>query len=126
MEMLTSLAVLRLCRSSRFIRNADRWMETSRGVLGDRLTHSIIKRSFFQQFCPGNPAPNDPVKVGIVAGTNGEEALEKIRRLAAHGIGCMFDWVPTAEPPSSTTLPAFREAVDANMKVNASFAVSCF
>jgi len=98
--MLRSLAVLNLCRSEMIVNNANKIMNTSRTFIGDTLTHSVVRHSFFNQFCPG---------------TSGDEALKSMHLMSAHGIGCIFDWVP-ATTPSQTTGHDFHVAVDDNMK----------
>lgn len=100
-EILRSLAVLKLCRSELIVENAEKIMDTSRTFVGDRLTDSAIRHSFFNQFCPG---------------TSGDEALKRMRELTTHGIGCIFDWVPTMLPSSKNADHDFYVAVDASMK----------
>jgi proline dehydrogenase len=52
-SLLLSWAVYKLCGIPWFVDNAPSLLTASKSVLGSRLTNSIVKHTFYKQFCAG-------------------------------------------------------------------------
>ena len=81
-ELLRALLVFRVCTIRPIVRHADSLLSLSQSVLGRRLTHALLKRSFFAQF---------------VAGETAEEVQPVVDRMRAAGVGAILDYAAEAD-----------------------------
>jgi len=92
-ELLSSLVVFRLCRMPMLVHNSEFLMSVSNNILGTTITNTIVKNTFFKQFCAGESA------------TDIKPTLSKLKSC---GIGGILDYaaesdIPDTEPYGLTT-----------------------
>lgn len=76
-EIVKSIAVFKLCQFQPLVRNAPKLLSLSSKFLGSDFTHSIVRRTFFNQFCAGEcEASIKPT----------------LKVLASNGIGAILDY----------------------------------
>lgn len=76
-EIVKSIAVFKLCQFQPLVRNAPKLLSLSSKFLGSDFTYSIIRRTFFNQFCAGE------CEVSI---------KPTLKILASNGIGAILDY----------------------------------
>ena len=64
-DLARSVAVFRFCGLRPFVRNADWLFSSATSVFGSALVNSVVKPTFFKQFCAGWPRPCTPVRLGV-------------------------------------------------------------
>ena len=85
-ELLSSLVVFRLCRFPILVNNSESLLKVSNNVLGATITNTIVKNTFFKQFCAGESAT---------------DIKPTISKLKSCGIGGILDYA--AESDVDTT-----------------------
>lgn len=94
-ELLRSLAIFKLCTVKPFVVNADKLLATSKHIFGSTFVHSIVRHTFFKQFC---------------AGENSESIQPTLHYLHKNGIKAILDYaaeddVQSEAGPVSRTHP---------------------
>ncbi|KAF4713215.1 hypothetical protein FOZ62_003154 [Perkinsus olseni] len=102
-EVLRGWLVLKLCTYNYVIKNAEKLYQRSRSILGDGITHGVIRRTLFAHFCAGES------DVGI---------RPKLQRLHEAGVTAILDPVDEGDvspagPPSTDMMgPSAPERAD--------------
>lgn len=83
-ELLRAYLVFQLCRSRLLVQNAEILVDTSYKYLGNTVTDTVLRWTFFGHFC---------------AGQNTADMTPAITRLADAGIGSILDYAAEADIP---------------------------
>lgn len=83
-ELLRAYLVFQLCRSRLLVQNAELLVDTSYKYLGNTVTDTVLRWTFFGHFC---------------AGQNTADMTPAIKRLADAGIGSILDYAAEADIP---------------------------
>eukprot|EP00210_Caulerpa_lentillifera_P002448 g2346.t1 len=86
-SIFRSMLILHLCRVPVLVNSADSLIRNSRRILGNKFTDSVIRHSFFHQFC---------------AAERQTGAIEKALELHERGIGGMLDCGASTPPPGAS------------------------
>ncbi|CUG93062.1 proline oxidase, putative [Bodo saltans] len=84
-EIFLAVAVMQAMRVKYLSANSEKLIKTSEKVFGEFLTHLAVKSTFFRHFCGGEYT---------------HELTATVGRLAAQGIGSIFDYAAEAEETS--------------------------
>jgi len=87
-ELLRSLSVFQLCKIPFLVQHADNLIHYSRNIFGNTITDTIIKNTFFHQFC---------------AGTNDVDIQPTIQKLKSFGIGAILDYAAEEDVMMNST-----------------------
>jgi len=85
-------------------KHSDALYSTSKKILGDKLTHALVKATFFKHFCAGEDQP---------------EVYRTMKRLQSRGIGGILDFAAEGDdvqPSAPTAPPATPTTASANPK----------
>jgi len=85
-DLVRGLFVLFSCQEFLVLR-ADRLLSLCRTILGNKLTHYLVRESFFKHFC---------------AGESQEEALELMTKLKSYGVGGILDFAAEGDVKGKT------------------------
>jgi proline dehydrogenase len=84
-EILLAVAVMQSMRVKYLSANSEKLIKTSEKIFGQFLTRAAVKHTFFRHFCGGEYT---------------HELTATVARLAAQGIGSIFDYAAEAEETS--------------------------
>eukprot|EP00877_Chromochloris_zofingiensis_P000884 jgi/Chrzof1/10797/Cz05g12130.t1 len=113
-DLLRAYLVLKACSVNALVRNAGSLVNTSRSILGDRITFAVIRHTFFKQFC---------------AGEDEQSMVPTMDMLRANGIRAIIDYAAeddvepgndSSKQQQSATPPSGNEAGDGKPSSTAS------
>ncbi len=81
-ELLRGALILTACNQPMLVRNADRLLRWSSTVVGERITHALVRHTFFAHF---------------VAGEDAEQIRPLLARLQGEGVGGILDYAAEAD-----------------------------
>lgn len=81
-SLIRAYLVFQSCRIQTIVDNAEKLLRVSYSILGDRLTDSILKKTYFAHFC---------------AGEDEKEIMPVIYDYERHGIGSILDYAAEAD-----------------------------
>eukprot|EP00979_Chaetoceros_neogracilis_P012416 scaffold3308_cov245-Chaetoceros_neogracile.AAC.1 len=91
-ELLQSLAVFQLCQFQPLVQHGEKLMAVTRKILGDKMTDSLVRHTFFPQFCGGE---------------TDSQVVQKMLELQKLGINSILDYAAENEGPSNR-IPSFQ------------------
>jgi len=99
-SLIRSLIVFRMCTLKPIVNRAEELLKVSNRILGAKLTESIVRRTFFAQFCGGE---------------NENDIVPTIRFLKQHHVGGILDYAAEADLSSNSLQD---ETTESNMTKN--------
>ena len=91
-ELVQSLVVFQLCQFQPLVQHGEKLLAVTRKILGDKMTDSLVRHTFFPQFCGGE--------------TN-SQVVQKMLELQKLGINSILDYAAENEGPSNR-IPSFQ------------------
>eukprot|EP00951_Prasinocladus_malaysianus_P023588 scaffold201175_cov46-Prasinocladus_malaysianus.AAC.1 len=93
-ELLRAIAIFQTCKIQWIVKNAEKLLATSAAAFSQRVTDTVVKNTFFAQFCAGEDA---------------NEVMPTMARLRASGVGSILDYAAEADL-NPTEVPWDHEA----------------
>jgi proline dehydrogenase len=90
-ELFRSLLVFQLCEFKPLVRNGSRLLDLTRRLVGNRVTDTIIRETFFKQFCGGQ---------------HHAEVVRKVHDLKRSNIGAILDYAAESEEETQVSAPS--------------------
>eukprot|EP00667_Euglena_gracilis_P005982 EG_transcript_6024 len=96
-ELARALVIFKLCAQPWLVQNADRLLQLSSRLVGESLTHAVVRRSFFAHFC---------------AGEDEKDIRPVLQKLEEAGVGAILDYAAEKDIEDEDTATRRSDVVE--------------